>query len=102
MDQKAEIQAKMNVDTGLFELKLTDEQYLIGLLSNLELLATKFEIIHNKEEKYKHRKLCIKGIPPMSDPCFSIKTLKLGLYRLLDEKTAVKLIEEEPDKEKAN
>lgn len=42
MDQKAEIQAKMNQDTGLFELKLTDEQYLIGLLSNLELLATKF------------------------------------------------------------
>ena len=38
----------------------------------------------------------------MSDPCFSIKTLKLGLYRLLDERTAVKLIEEEPDKEKSN
>ena len=45
MDQKAEIQAKMNQHTGLFEVKLTDEQYLIGLLSNLELLATKFQII---------------------------------------------------------
>lgn len=38
----------------------------------------------------------------MSDPCFSVKTLKLALYRLLDEKTAIKLIDEEPDKEKSN
>ena len=38
----------------------------------------------------------------MSDPCFSVKTLKLALYRLIDEKTAIKLIDEEPDKEKSN